>query len=140
MNSYNSFTTLERSLASFGADVRVTDGAVGGGKKKRNNKKRTQKSKPTVDNTISHEPPANDHPEGTEEGWMPVVSKKVKSNVPPKVTDSSAIPVEPVSISTMNPQLAVLDIPVTSQHESRDSTAPKKKNRKSGKFAILTIC
>ena len=138
MSSYRSFTTLERSLASLGADVHVTGGGgVCGGKKRRNNKKRPQKPKPSEGVTPAPGLLLNDRSEGTEDGWVPVVSKKTKANALPKGADSPTNTVGPATIPTnavLDSQPSVIEKASPSQNDSPGSTTQKKKNRKAGEF------
>lgn len=126
------FTTLERSLNTLGVDIVVAGARTSESKKKRN-KKRSQKTKavaiPTSEDSV-----AVDFSEPSDEGWIPVASKKSKVTSSSKDVENGApAAVAVTSISTIPPP------PQPSQLSESANLAAKKKRRKSGSLMILFL-
>ncbi|VDD74697.1 unnamed protein product [Mesocestoides corti] len=113
----NNSTTLERSLASIGADHNLTSAPVDAKKKRKNHKKHNQKNKvPTATNA------SVGFADETDDGWMPVVSKKTKINALKEA--SSANPITQ-SEKTSPPPVESKSPDVAQVNKRRRSNKPK---------------
>ncbi|KAL5965892.1 hypothetical protein TSMEX_006387 [Taenia solium] len=123
------FTTLERSLNTLGVNIGVAGTRTSESKRKRN-KKRSQKTK-VVTISTSEDCVAVEVAETTDEGWIPVASKKSKVTSSSKEVNNDA----PAALA-ITPTSTVLPSPQPNQLSESANSAAKKKRRRSEKNKV----